>query len=95
MMKKNAVILNTGRGPLMDYMALADALNNELIVAAGIDVLTHEPPVPENPLLKAKNCFITPHIAWAAYEARQRLLSIAIDNIKSFIEGNIKNSVIK
>ena len=71
MMKKNAVIINTGRGPLIDDMALADALNNELIVAAGIDVLTHEPPVPENPLLKAKNCFITPHIAWAAYEARQ------------------------
>ena len=93
MMKKNAILINTGRGPLINEKDLADALNKESIAGAGLDVLSTEPPLADNPLLTAKNCFITPHIAWATYEAGTRLMQIAIDNLKSYMEGNIINNV--
>lgn len=92
-MKSTAIIINTGRGPLVDEQALADALNTGRIGAAGIDVLTEEPPKNESSLLTAKNCYITPHIAWASLAARQRLMQIAIDNVKAFINGEPKNKV--
>lgn len=94
-MKKSAVFINTSRGPVVNEQALADALNNGEITAAGLDVLESEPAKAENPLLTAKNCYITPHIAWAAKETRARLLSILEDNLKSYIEGNPKNVVNK
>lgn len=93
MMKPTAVIINTSRGPLIDEQALADALNNKQIHAAGVDVLSTEPPKADNPLLTARNCFITPHIAWATEEARTRLNDIVIDNLKGFAEGKVINSV--
>lgn len=93
MMKKNAILINTGRGPLINEKDLADALNKESIAGAGLDVLSTEPPLVDNPLLTAKNCFITPHIAWATYEARTRLMQIAVNNFKSYMEGNIINNV--
>lgn len=94
-MKKSAILINTSRGPVVDDKALADALNNDMIQAAGLDVLRVEPPTKDNPLLSAKNCYITPHIAWAAYETRARLLSILEDNLKAFVEGNPQNVVNK
>jgi glycerate dehydrogenase len=93
MMKPNAFLINTSRGPLIDEKALADALNSEMIADAGLDVMSAEPPKPDNPLLSAKNCFITPHIAWGTRAARERLMKIAIDNVRSFIEGKPKNMV--
>lgn len=92
-MKPTAILINTGRGPLIDEQALADALNNGVIAAAGLDVLSAEPPKPDNPLLTAKNCFITPHIGWATREARVRLMEIALNNLKSFQEGKVINNV--
>lgn len=92
-MKKSAVFINTSRGPVVDEQALADALNNGDIYAAGLDVLSTEPPYSDNPLLKAKNCYITPHIAWAAKETRERLISILEKNIASFIDGSPQNVV--
>lgn len=93
MMKPNAFLINSSRGPLIDEKALADALNSEMIAGAGLDVMSAEPPKPDNPLLSAKNCFITPHIAWGTRAARERLMKIAIDNVRSFIEGKPKNMV--
>lgn len=95
LMKPTAILINTGRGPLVDEQALADALNENKLYAAGIDVLSQEPPVNGSPLIGAKNCHITPHIAWATFEARQRLVSIAIDNVKAFIGGAPQNVVNK
>jgi len=92
-MKKTAFLINTSRGPLVDEQALAQALNNERIAGAGLDVLSEEPPSENNPLLKAKNCFITPHIAWATRAARERLLQVAVDNVASFLAGKPKNVV--
>lgn len=92
-MKKNAIFINTSRGPVVDDEALADALNSGKIKGAGLDVLTVEPPSKDNPLLKAKNCFITPHIAWVAEETRDRLLGILEDNIKAFVDGKAQNVV--
>jgi glycerate dehydrogenase len=92
-MKKTAFLINTGRGPLINETDLAEALNNETIAGAGLDVLSVEPASPDNPLPKAKNCFITPHIAWATLEARTRLMEIATENLKAFIQGNPKNVV--
>ena len=92
-MKKTAVLINTARGPLVDEQALADSLNNEQLYAAGLDVLSSEPPRSDNPLLTARNCFITPHIAWASIEARQRLMRIAVNNLHSWIEGRTVNDV--
>lgn len=92
-MKSSAFLINTGRGPLINEQDLADALNAEQIAGAGLDVLAHEPACAENPLPKAKNCYITPHIAWATFEARQRLMQIAYNNLKSFVDGSPINVV--
>ncbi len=92
-MKPTAILINTGRGPLVDEQALADALNEGRICAAGLDVLAQEPPCADNPLLTARNCFITPHIAWATQEARTRLMQTAVENLKSYASGNPINNV--
>lgn len=92
-MKKTAILINTSRGPVVNENDLADALNNNVIAGAGLDVLSVEPPRHDNPLLNAKNCFITPHIAWAAKETRARLLSILDKNIENYLSGNTKNKV--
>ncbi len=93
LMKPTAILINTARGPIIDEQALADALNSERIYAAGIDVLTEEPPRQGSPLLSARNCFVTPHIAWATLEARTRLLKICEENLRAFIEGSPQNVV--
>lgn len=92
LMKPNAILLNTARGGLVNEKDLAEALNNEQIYAAGVDVLLQEPPLADNPLLSAKNCFITPHFAWASFSARERLMNILLENIKAYIEGNPINN---
>lgn len=92
-MKKTAYLLNTSRGPIVVDDHLADALNQGVIAGAGIDVLSVEPPAKENPLFAAKNCIITPHIAWATKEARARLMEMAARNLKAFIDGSPTNVV--
>jgi len=92
-MKQSAILINTGRGGLINEMDLATALNGGIIAAAGLDVLSTEPPKQDNPLVSAKNCFITPHIAWATLEARQRLMNITVENLQCFISGNPQNVV--
>lgn len=92
-MKPDAILINTGRGPLINEQDLADALNEGKIAAAGLDVLSVEPSVEGNPLLDARNCFITPHIAWATLEARTRLMEIAVQNLESYLKGQIVNNV--
>lgn len=94
-MKSSTVIINTSRGPVVNETDLAEALNSERIAGAGVDVLSVEPPRNDNPLLSAKNCIITPHIAWAAFETRERLLKILEENLKAFIEGHPQNVVNK
>lgn len=86
-MKPSAILINTGRGPLVDEQAVADALNSGRLAAFGADVLSQEPPRGDNPLLSARNCFLTPHIAWATLEARTRLMSTATENVRQFIAG--------
>lgn len=93
LMKPTAILINTGRGPLVDEKALADALNAGRIYAAGLDVLQQEPPRQGSPLIKAHNCYITPHIAWATKAARERLMQIALDNVRAFMAGEVKNRV--
>lgn len=93
LMKPSAILINTGRGPLVDEEALARALNDRRLYAAGLDVLSAEPPRADNPLLTARNCYITPHIAWATREARERLMAIAADNLRNFISGTPVNNV--
>jgi glycerate dehydrogenase len=95
LMKRTAFFLNTSRGPLMVDQDLADALNQGIIAGAGIDVLSVEPPSADNPLFKAKNCLITPHIAWATKEARSRLMGIAENNLSSFLNQKPVNIVNK
>lgn len=92
-MKPTAFLVNTGRGPLINEQDLADALNTGKIAGAGLDVLAVEPASKNNPLPKAKNCFITPHIAWATFEARTRLMQIATQNLDAFLSGNPENVV--
>lgn len=86
-MKPSAILINTGRGPLVDEQAVADALNGGRLAAFGADVLSQEPPRGDNPLFSARNCFLTPHIAWATLEARTRLMSTATENVRQFIAG--------
>jgi glycerate dehydrogenase len=96
MMKPTAFLINTGRGPLVDEGALASALEKGVIAGAGLDVLSTEPPPADNVLLRARNCHITPHFAWATAAARRRLLLAVADNLRSFLEGkptNVVNSV--
>jgi glycerate dehydrogenase len=93
MMKTTAILVNTSRGPLVDEHALADALNNQKITAAGLDVLSEEPPSENNPLIRVKNCYITPHIAWATQSARARLMKTVIENLKSYLEGTPQNMI--
>ena len=87
-MKPSAFLINTARGALIDSAALRDALNRDQLAAAAIDVTTTEPVSPDDPLLEAKNCLITPHIAWATLAARKRLMNITAQNIAAFIEAN-------
>jgi glycerate dehydrogenase len=87
LMKKSAFVLNTSRGPIVVDQDLADALNNDVIAGAGIDVLSVEPPPANNPLIGAKNCIITPHIAWATKEARERLMHESVQNLAAFVAG--------
>ena len=94
-MKDGVIILNTSRGALINEKDLAEALNNGKVYATGVDVVSSEPIALDNPLLEAKNCFITPHISWAPKESRQRLMDIAVDNLRQFLSGkpvNIVNS---
>lgn len=92
-MKKNAFLLNTSRGPLIVEQDLADALNAGVIAGAGLDVVPLEPPVNGSPLFGAKNCIVTPHIAWATQEARARLMGLAVENLKAFVAGRPQNVV--
>lgn len=92
-MKPTAILINTGRGQLVNEQDLADALNNGTIYAAGLDVLSQEPPHADNPLLTAKNCYITPHIAWATTAARERLMQIMLENIRGYLNGKVINNV--
>lgn len=95
MMKPSSILINTSRGPIINAQDLAEALNEGRIAAAGIDVLDQEPPKADNPLLSAKNCYITPHIAWASFEARERLMQITVNNVKAFLENSPINVVNK
>ena len=92
-MKPTAILINTGRGPLVDDSAVATALHKGIIAAYGADVITTEPPKEDNPLLSAPYCYLTPHIAWATKEARTRLLNTCIRNIKAFLDGEPINQV--
>ena len=92
-MKPTAILINTGRGPLVDDQAIAEALEEGRLAAFCADVLTEEPPKADNPLLKQPNAFITPHIAWATKEARIRLIQVATDNVSSFLNGKAVNVV--
>jgi glycerate dehydrogenase len=93
LMKRSAFLVNTGRGPLLDEQAVADALTSGRIAGVAVDVLSTEPPAAANPLLTAPNCLITPHIAWAAVEPRHRLMQIAADNLLAFMDGMPVNVV--
>lgn len=93
LMKPTAIVINTGRGPLVDEQALAEALNAGRIAAAGVDVLTQEAPREGSPLIGARNCYITPHIAWATGAARKRLMQVALENVMAYLGGKAQNVV--
>ena len=92
-MKKTAYLINTSRGPVLDEEAVAKALKNSDIAGAGVDVLSTEPPRADNPLLGCENCIITPHIAWAGFETRERLLGVLKENVFAFLDGKPINTV--
>ena len=94
-MRNSAFLINTSRGPLVIEEELANALNEGVIAGAGLDVLGTEPPLKDNPLLKAKNCIVTPHIAWATRESRARLMQAVTENLQAFLQGHPKNVVSK
>jgi glycerate dehydrogenase len=91
LMKPSAFLINTSRGPLVEDQDLADALNDGRIAGAGLDVLSIEPPAENNPLVRARNCLVTPHIAWATREARKRLMDLAVENLTAFVKGVPQN----
>ena len=93
LMKPSAILINTGRGPLLDEQAVADALSAEKLYAVGVDVLEEEPPREGGPLISAPRCFITPHIAWASAAARRRLIDIATQNVAAFMQGKMLNRI--
>jgi len=93
LMKPTAFVINTARGGIVHEQDLADALNSDRIAGAGVDVLQKEPMSPDTPLKTAKNCIITPHIAWSALETRDRLVNIVADNLRNFLEGHPTNQV--
>jgi glycerate dehydrogenase len=93
LMKPGAILLNTSRGGLLDEQAVADALNDGRLGGAGLDVLSKEPPPADHPLLLAKNCIITPHQAWATRAARERLMKVAVQNVRGFLQGKPQNVV--
>lgn len=93
LMKPSAILINTGRGPLLDEAAVAEALTEGKLYAAGVDVLTEEPPRQGSPLISAPRCFITPHIAWASLAARRRLIDIATSNVAAFLHGKAQNRI--
>lgn len=92
-MKRGAILINTGRGPLVNELDVAAALEDGQLAAYGADVMESEPPIKDNPLFKSANAFITPHIAWATPEARKRLVDIAVNNVAAFIDGKSENVV--
>ncbi len=93
--RDGAIIINTSRGPVVEDYALAEALNSGKLRGAGLDVLSTEPPKADNPLLSAENCFITPHIAWAGFETRERLMNILRENVIAYLNGTPQNVVNK
>ncbi|HJO96215.1 MAG TPA: D-2-hydroxyacid dehydrogenase [Victivallales bacterium] len=93
LMNPTAYLINTSRGGLINESDLADALNSNKIAGAGLDVLSEEPPVNSSPLIEAKNCYITPHIAWATFEAREKLIKVTVENVRCFIKNNPQNVV--
>lgn len=95
LMKQGAILINTSRGGLIDEKALEQALLSGKLLGAGLDVLSSEPVLNGNPLLKLKNCFITPHIAWATRESRMRLMNQAVENLKAWMEGRTINNVLE
>lgn len=92
-MKPSAMLINTSRGGLINEQDLAEALNNGIISAAALDVLSKEPPLADNPMLKAKNCVITPHVSWISKESRLRLMDTAVENLNAFLRGENKNVI--
>lgn len=93
LMTPGAILINTGRGPLVDEEAVAEALRNNTLAAYGADVTSTEPPSADHPLLSAPNAYLTPHIAWATREARLRLMGICEENIRAFLQGKPQNVV--